>query len=135
MTTFATCSTNVFPSPVTKWPQSDLLVTRYEVPVHLVENQYGVLELRVVVKADSAEQSVERVQRFLAEATVDAILESQVLEQKCIHCGHQAKIGPVRVDGTGALYGSAADFCTACDRPWETESVDCWDHCGTRMGV
>lgn len=50
------------------------------------------------------------------------------VDRQCIHCGHSDTVQCVS-DNPG-MYGSAFSYCTDCDRPWDTESVDC-HHCGT----
>ncbi len=50
--------------------------------------------------------------------------------RQCIHCAHSDIVKCV--PGIPGLYGSAFDYCTNCDRPWNSESVEC-EHCGTTM--
>lgn len=54
------------------------------------------------------------------------------VERKCIHCGHTDIVKCV--DDNPGMYGSAFSFCTQCDRPWNSESVDCDCHHCDRHG-
>ena len=45
------------------------------------------------------------------------------LHRECSHCGHkddiEAAVGMSDGQGnTTYIFGSAADFCTKCDKPW-----------------
>lgn len=51
------------------------------------------------------------------------------VDRECNHCGHKDTVK--YVEDIPGMYGSAYSFCTACDRPWDSEAVNCPDHCGT----
>jgi len=51
-------------------------------------------------------------------ATEIKLIQDNPKHLKCPHCGHEECIYGACVVGGIIYFGSDADFCTKCDKPW-----------------
>lgn len=78
----------------------------------------------MLVKFDGARQRGEEAnQHTYAERIFDMLLEDITIilhpkHRKCAHCGNEEDIFGACLAGDSIYFGSAADFCTKCDKPW-----------------